>query len=73
MSDLVLPDGEGMSTLAAMRSAAPEVPIIAISGGGMFSANGLLGVATSMGANAALTKPFKPAALVSMVQQLLAA
>ena len=73
VSDLVLPDGEGISALASMRAAAPEVPIIAISGGGMFSANDLLGVARSMGANAALSKPFKPAALVSVVQQLLAA
>lgn len=73
VSDVVLPEGAGMSALAAMRSAAPEVPIIAMSGGGMFSASDLLGVATSMGANAALQKPFKPAALVSVVQQLLAA
>lgn len=73
VTDLVLPDGEGISALAAMRSAAPEVPIIAISGGGMFSAAELLGVATSIGANAALRKPFKPAALVSVVQELLAA
>jgi two-component system phosphate regulon response regulator OmpR len=73
VSDLVLPDGEGISAIVAMRSAAPDVPIVAISGGGMFSADDLLGVATSVGANAALSKPFKPAVLVSVVQQLLAA
>jgi DNA-binding NtrC family response regulator len=73
VSDLVLPDGEGLSAIVAMRSAAPEVPIVAITGGGMFSAADLLDVATAVGANASLSKPFKPAALVSVVQQLLAA
>jgi DNA-binding response OmpR family regulator len=70
VSDLLLPDGEGMSTVQRMHAAAPEVPIVVISGGGWFAANDLLGMARSLGASAAMSKPFKPAALVELVRSL---
>jgi DNA-binding response OmpR family regulator len=73
ISDLILPEGEGMTTVQRMRAAAPDVPIVVISGGGMFSASHLLGVAESLGANAALSKPFKPAALVDVLRGLVQA
>jgi DNA-binding response OmpR family regulator len=47
------------------------VPIIVMSGGGWFAANDLLGLASSLGANAAISKPFEPAALIAMVRDLL--
>jgi DNA-binding response OmpR family regulator len=70
ISDLILPDGEGINTVRRMRAAAPGVPIVVISGGGMFPASHLLGLARSLGANAALSKPFKPAALVDVLRRL---
>ena len=73
VTDLILPQGEGMNAVKAMRNAAPEVPIVVMSGGGMFSANHLLGIASSLGAVAAISKPFKPAALVDVVRNLVAA
>jgi DNA-binding response OmpR family regulator len=73
ISDLVLPDGDGMNIVRRMRAAAPEAPIVVISGGGMFPASHLLGVAKSLGANAALSKPFKPAALVDVLRDLVQA
>ena len=71
ISDLILPDGEGINTVRKMRAAAPEVPIVVISGGGMFPASHLLGLARSLGANAALSKPFKPSALVDVLRRQL--
>jgi DNA-binding response OmpR family regulator len=73
ISDLILPDGEGMNIVRRMRAAAPDAPIVVISGGGMFPATHLLGVAKSLGANAALSKPFKPAALVDVLRGLVQA
>jgi DNA-binding response OmpR family regulator len=73
VTDLILPQGEGMNAVRAMRNAAPEVPIVVMSGGGMFSASHLLGIASSLGAVAAISKPFKPAALVDVVKGLVAA
>lgn len=73
VTDLILPQGEGMNAVRAMRSAAPEVPIVVMSGGGMFPANHLLGIASSLGAAAAISKPFKPNALVDVVRNLVAA
>jgi DNA-binding response OmpR family regulator len=73
ISDLILPDGEGMTTVQKMRAAAPDVPIVVISGGGLLPATHLIGVAKSLGANAALSKPFKPAALVDVLRGLVRA
>ena len=68
VSDLGLPDGEGMNTVQKFHEAAPEVPIVVISGGGWFSSSHLLGIAKSLGASAAMSKPFKPAALVDVLR-----
>lgn len=73
ISDLILPEGEGIDAVRRMRAAAPDVPIVAISGGGMFPASHLLGVARSLGASAALVKPFKPARLVELLRDLVPA
>jgi len=73
VTDLILPQGEGMNAVKAMREAAPDVPIVVMSGGGMLPANHLLGIASSLGAVAAISKPFKPAALVDVVRNLVAA
>ena len=70
VSDLILPQGEGFSTVQAMRRSSPDVPIIVMSGGGWFAANDLLGLASSLGADAAISKPFEPAALIEMVRTL---
>jgi DNA-binding NtrC family response regulator len=71
ISDLILPEGEGLHTLSAMRQAAPDMPIVIMSGGGMLAASHLLGMASSLGASATLAKPFRPAALVNVLETVL--
>lgn len=68
ITDLVMPEREGIETIQALRDNHPEVKIIAISGafGGSF-----LTVAQRMGANATLLKPVSPAQLVATVRSLL--
>lgn len=72
IADLVLPGGQGMRTLQSMREARPKLPIIVMSGGGMFGSDELLTVARGFGADAALAKPFRVAELVACLSQLLA-
>ena len=70
LMDLVMPDQEGIETIATLRAERPELKIVAISGkfGGMF-----LTVAKSLGANATLAKPVSPDELLATIRKVLAA
>ena len=69
ITDLVMPELEGIETIQALRRSLPEVPIIAMSGAfeGQF-----LRVAKAMGAKAILTKPLDPELLLAQVAEVLA-
>ncbi len=72
LTDLVMPDREGVETIIELRRTHPHLPIIAMSGGGMGSADLYLSVAAQVGANATLLKPFSEAQLLSVIEQVLA-
>jgi len=69
ISDIVMPDGEGIETIREMRREAPEMPILAVSGGSHQAL--YLRAATSLGASASLEKPFEPGDLVALVTEFL--
>lgn len=71
LTDLVMPDREGVETIIELRRTHPNLPIIAMSGGGMGSADLYLSVAAQVGANATLLKPFSEAQLLSAVRPVL--
>jgi len=64
ITDLVMPEKEGIETIMELRRFAPNARIIAISGGGVGKAEVYLEIATKMGVRHTLTKPF-------MIQELL--
>jgi hypothetical protein len=68
ITDLVMPEQEGIETIRAFRKDAPGIPIIAISGafGGRF-----LGMARALGAQAVLSKPVSAGLLLSKVAEVL--
>lgn len=74
ISDLVMPDQDGIETIREIRRAAPDVAIIAVSGG-LTQPFGVsvdyLGAAKLLGADATLKKPFMPSTLVSLVDETL--
>ena len=72
VTDIVMPEMDGVETVRAVRQLDPDLPILAISGGGSFDPKDYLGIAQAFGATAILPKPFRPADLVEMVSQLLA-
>lgn len=72
ITDLIMPEKEGLETIADIRRESNEMPIIAISGGGRVGPNDYLETAKFIGANATLAKPFARQELISTVDSLLA-
>jgi DNA-binding response OmpR family regulator len=68
ITDLVMPEVEGMETIRTVRGSNPEVKIIAISGA--FSGD-FLRVAELLGANATLAKPFSADELLGTIRRVL--
>jgi CheY-like chemotaxis protein len=69
ITDIVMPEMEGIETIRELRRNGSPVPILAISGG---AAPPLyLHAATGLGATAALPKPFAPDDLLRAVTELL--
>lgn len=74
ISDIVMPNMDGVDFVTRLRESFPQVPILTISGGSrVVSARFGLDSALLSGANASLTKPFNAKQLLEKVQQLLAA
>lgn len=70
ITDLVMPEAEGIEVLAALRKMTPPVKVIAISGGGRHNPNEYLNVARLLGASKMLAKPFSTEALMAAVNEL---
>ena len=67
VTDLIMPDQEGIETIAQLRRLRPELPVIAMSGGGSGDSSEYLRIARGIGAKATLAKPFHPDALLVAV------
>jgi CheY-like chemotaxis protein len=73
VTDIVMPDSDGLEVIRLLRSDHPRVRIIAISGGGMICRTTYLDLARLLGADVTLQKPVLPSDLVYAVQELLEA
>jgi DNA-binding response OmpR family regulator len=71
ITDLFMPDTDGLEIINQFRQTYPGVKIIAVSGGGSRGLVELLSVAKKMGAQRALMKPFSWEQLLAAVQELL--
>jgi CheY-like chemotaxis protein len=70
ITDLFMPEVEGIETIREIRRLRPGMPIIAISGVD-FEGGDYLSVARKFGASATLKKPFWPADLLGVVARVL--
>lgn len=68
ITDIVMPDKEGIETIGELRSKGASIPIPAISGD---SSPLYLKAATELGATASLEKSFSAGGLLSIVAELL--
>ncbi|MBU0725979.1 MAG: response regulator [Alphaproteobacteria bacterium] len=71
ITDIIMPEKEGVETIVETRKRHPTLPIIAISGGGRTKNMDFLDVARQVGATETLAKPFRPQILVELVAKLL--
>ena len=72
VTDIVMPNKEGIETILEFRRNHPGLRIIAMSGGGRNSAQDYLKLAKSFGADYVLTKPFSNQAILDVVKTVLA-
>lgn len=71
VTDLVMPVKEGVETIMTLRRERPRLPIIAISGG-VSNSQLYLDIAGKIGARRILAKPFLPAQLIALIEDVLA-
>lgn len=71
ITDIIMPEKEGLETIREMRRIQPDLKIIAMSGGGKISADNYLETARIFGASQVLEKPFSQKTMVDAVNQLL--
>ena len=71
VTDVFMPEQDGIETLWTFRQEFPQVPIIVMSGGGTSpSGTDYLSVARHLGAKKTLAKPLDPQELVEVVRQI---
>lgn len=71
ITDLIMPEKEGIETIIELRRDFPKVPIIAISGGGRIDPNDYLLLAKKLGAQITLEKPFSRKDIINAVNELI--
>lgn len=72
ITDLIMPDTDGLEIIQELRRMDPAVRILAISGGGRVDAGEYLSVARKFGALEVLSKPFSGPELKQAVERALA-
>ena len=71
LTDLIMPDMEGVELIIALRKVNPAVRIIAMSGGGRNHPAAYLSIAERVGAVKTLAKPFPIKAMLAAVEECL--
>src|SRR5688500_7358729 len=70
VTDIIMPEGDGLQLIREFKEAQPEVRILAISGGGKYmELADCLKMAKGLGAHAVVTKPFEREQLLEGVKQ----
>jgi CheY-like chemotaxis protein len=70
ITDLIMPEQEGLETIKELRKDFGHIKILAISGGGKLDALNYLPIAKGMGADLTLSKPFVKQDLIDALNKL---
>jgi CheY-like chemotaxis protein len=73
VTDILMPDKEGLETILELKRASPDLPIFAMSGGSLGGPIDVLGMARRFGAIRVYAKPFDPFDMLQAVQDHLGA
>jgi CheY-like chemotaxis protein len=71
VTDLIMPEEDGLKVVIKLREMKPSIKIIAISGGGKVGPGSYLNLAKALGADAIFSKPFSINDLISKIEYLL--
>jgi DNA-binding response OmpR family regulator len=71
ITDLIMPEQEGLETITSLKREYPGIKIIAISGGGRIGPEAYLPAAQELGADKVFSKPFDVRELAEAVKELL--
>jgi DNA-binding response OmpR family regulator len=71
ITDIIMPEQEGIQTITQIRREARDTKIIAVSGGGRVGNADFLSMAQKLGAHEILAKPFLPEDLLGRVRSCL--
>ena len=70
VSDMLMPNCDGVEFIVALRKQNPAAAIIAISGGGRIGAETYLRIAANLGVKAVLNKPFPMSTFIKTVNEV---
>jgi YesN/AraC family two-component response regulator len=71
ITDLIMPNKDGIGMIIDLKKEFPDVKIIAMSGGGLNKPDGYLKGAKKLGANCTLTKPIDREEMLRAVRDIL--
>ena len=71
ITDLIMPEQEGLETITTLKKEFPQLKIVAISGGGRIGPEAYLPAAQELGAHRVFSKPFDVRELAKAVKELL--
>lgn len=72
ITDIIMPDKDGIETIRELNALCPKVKVIAMSGGGRIGNLDFLQIAARLGAAEIISKPFDPSHLRACVDRCLA-
>jgi YesN/AraC family two-component response regulator len=72
ITDIIMPESDGIEVICNVKESNPEIKILAISGGGRISAKDHLKIAKQLGATGILAKPFSTEELICEINKLFA-
>lgn len=69
LTDILMPDVDGIELIMQARRSHPELKVIAMSGGGRTAAEVLINIARRLGVHATLEKPFDLPTLLAKIEE----
>ena len=72
LTDIFMPQMDGIELIMRVKEAFPEARVLAMSGGGRLPMSNVLGAASMLGAEEVLAKPFTAAEVLAAVERALA-
>jgi len=72
LTDIIMPEQEGIETIIEMRRLQPNAKIVAMSGGGPMNRDSLLAMTLKLGASDTLAKPYDDEQLARVIERVMA-